>query len=123
MPAKNKILMVTILVVFSLSFFTINDFKTPTVSTTTLSLSNGIGGNITGNYEGDLSLVYFEFDSAWNSWSDQNSSTNIVSHNMSVNEKEFVLNRLEIYADSIINETGSGDYIIADNITNQFSPV
>jgi len=122
MPTKNKIIMLTILVVFSLSVFTINDFKTPSISTSTLSLSNGIGGNITGDYEGDLSLVYFEFNSDWSSWSDQNSSTNIVSHNMSVNDKEFVLNRLEIYADNIINESGSGDYVIANNISNQISP-
>jgi len=122
MPAKNKILMLTILVVFSLSVFTITDFKTPTVSATTLSLSNGIGGNITGDYEGDISLVYFEFNSDFNSWLDQNSSTNIVAHNMSVNNKEFVLNRLEIYADNIINESGSGEYIIANNTSNQISP-
>jgi len=122
MSTKNKIIMLTFLVVFSLSVFTINDSKTPTISTSTLSLSNSIGGNITGDYEGDLSLVYFEFGSDWSSWSDQNSSTNIVSHNMSVNEKEFVLNRLEIYADNIINESGSGEYIIANNTTNQISP-
>ena len=122
MPTKNKILMLTILVVFSLSVFTITDFKTPTVSATTLSLSNGIGGNITGDYEGDISLVYFEFNSDFNSWLDQNSSTNIVAHNMSVNNKEFVLNRLEIYADNIINESGSGEYIIANNTSNQLSP-
>ncbi len=90
--------------------------------TSTLSLSNGIGDNITGSYDGDLSLVYFEFNSNWSSWWYQNRSTNIVSHNMSVNNKEFVLNRLEIYADNIINESGSGDYVIANNITNQISP-
>ncbi|MBY9012146.1 MAG: hypothetical protein KGD70_07220 [Candidatus Lokiarchaeota archaeon] len=123
MPTKNKILILTILVIFSLSVFTIKDLKALSNSTSTLSLSNGIGGNVTGDYKGDLSLVYFEFNSNWSSWSYQNRSTNIVPHNMSVNEKEFVLNRLEIYADNIINETGSGDFVIADNITNQFSPV
>ncbi|NVM44924.1 MAG: hypothetical protein HWN79_08400 [Candidatus Lokiarchaeota archaeon] len=122
MPPKNKILLLTFLVFFSLSFFTIKDLKASPNSTSTLSLSNGIGENITGDYDGDLSLVYFEFNSDWNSWWYQNRSTNIISHNISVNEKEFVLNRLEIYADNIINETGSGDFVIADNITNQFSP-
>jgi len=123
MPTKNKILMLTILVVFSLSVFTINDFKTPTISTAGLSLSNGIGGNITGDYEGDLSLVYFEYNETLNWWTDQNRSTNIVSHNISVNEKEFVLNRLEIYADNIINESGSGEYVIANNTSNQINPI
>ena len=123
MPTKNKILLLSILVICSLSFFTIKDPKALPNSTSTLSLSNGIGENITGSYEGDLSLVYFEFNSNWSSWSYQNRSTNIVSHNMSVNEKEFVLNRLEIYSDNIINDTGSGDYVIADNITNQIDPV
>ena len=122
MPSKNKILMLTILVVFSLSVFTIKDLKASPNSTSTLPLSNGIGGNITGDYEGDLSLVYFEFNSDWNSWWYQNRSENIVSHNMSVNEKEFVLNRLELYADNILNESGSGDYIIANNFSNQVSP-
>ena len=122
MSAKNKILILTIFVIFSLSVFTINDFKTPTISTANLSLSSGIGENITGDYEGDLSLVYFEFNSDWSSWLDQNRSTNMVSHNMSVNNKEFVLNRLEIYADNIINESGSGEFIIANNTSNQISP-
>ncbi|MFX0048426.1 MAG: hypothetical protein ACFE8G_09715, partial [Candidatus Hermodarchaeota archaeon] len=123
MPIKRKILMCTIFVIFSLSIFSINNFKNSSISTSTLSLSNGIGENITGDYDGDLSLVYFEFNSNWTSWSYQNRSTNIIPHNMSVNSKEFILNRLELYADNIINETGSGDYIIADDITNQFSPM
>ncbi len=123
MPAKNKILMLTIFVIFSLSVITINNFKTSTISTTTLSLSSGIGENITGDYEGDLSLVYFERNWTWNSWSYQNRSTNIVSHNMSVFEKEFVLNRLEIYADNLINESGSGEYIIANNTNKLLNPV
>ncbi|MHA2288641.1 MAG: hypothetical protein ACXABG_07630 [Promethearchaeota archaeon] len=122
MSKKNKYIMLAMFVMFSLSVFTINVSDSLASSNTSLSLSQGIGGNITGDYDGDLSLVYFEFNSNWSSWWYQNRSTNIVSHNMSVNEKEFVLNRLEIYSDNIINETGSGDYIIADNITNQFSP-
>ena len=122
MSKTNKILILAMFVVFSLSVFTINGSNSLASSTTKLSLSQGIGENITGDYDGDLSLVYFEFNSTWSSWGYQNRSTNIVSHNMSVNEKEFVLNRLEIYADNIINETGSGDYVIADNITNQISP-
>ncbi|MBY8988330.1 MAG: hypothetical protein KGD61_07740, partial [Candidatus Lokiarchaeota archaeon] len=122
MSKTNKILILAMFVVFSLSVFTINGSNSLASSTTKLSLSQGIGENITGDYNGDLSLVYFEFNSTWSSWWNQNRSTNIVSHNMSVNEKEFVLNRLEIYADNIINETGSGDYVIADNITNQISP-
>jgi hypothetical protein len=122
MPSKNKIIILMILIFFSLSIFTIKDTSALSNSTSTISLSNGIGGNITGDYDGALSLVYFEFNSDWNSWLYQNRSTNIVSHNMSVNEKEFVLNRLEIYADNIINETGSGDYVIANNTSNQTSP-
>jgi len=122
MPTKNKILILTIFVIFSLSVFTINDFKTPTISTTNLSLSSGIGENITGDYVGDLSLVYFESISNWSSWSYQNRSTNILSHNRSVTNKEFVLNRLEIYADNIINESGSGEYVIANNTNKQLNP-
>ncbi len=123
MPTKLKILMLTTLVLFSLSIFTINDFEDSPISTSDLSLSSLIGENITGDYDGDLSLVYFELGTDWNSWWYQNRSTNIVPHNTTVNEKEFVLNRLEIYADSIINETGSGDYVIANDTTNQFSPI
>jgi hypothetical protein len=122
MPTKNKILMLTFLMLFSLSIFTIYNFQESSSTTAYLSLSQGIGGNITGDYNGDLSLVYFQFSSDWNSWSYQNTSTNIIPQNMSVSEKEFILNRLEIYADSIINETGSGDFIIANNTTNQFTP-
>lgn len=122
MPTKNKILMLTLLVLFSLSVFTITSFKSSASFPTPLSLSQGIGGNITGDYDGDLSLVYFEFNSDWSSWWYQNRSTNIVSHNISVNEKEFVLNRLEMYADNIINETGSGEYVIANDTSKRISP-
>jgi len=88
-----------------------------------LSLSGGIGQNITGSYEGDISLVYFDFNSDFTPWWYQNSSTSMISHNRSVNNKEFVLNRLEIYSDNIINESGSGEYIIANNTHKQLDPI
>jgi len=122
MPTKNKIFMLTILVVFSLSAFSFKEINALSVSTSKLSLSNGIGGNITGDYEGDLSLVHFGFNSDHNSWWYQNRSENIASHNMSINEKEFVLNRIEIYAENLVDDTGSGDYVIANDTSNQFTP-
>jgi len=123
MSKKSKIIIIAMFVVLSLSVFTINGLKSSAGSTIPISLSEGIGENITGDYDGDISLVYFEINSNWTSWWYQNRSTNIISHNMSVNEKEFVLNRLEIYADNIINESGSGEYIIANDTSNQISPV
>jgi len=122
MIKKIKILTLVTLIVISASAFTLNELETPSTSMSKLSTSGGIGENITGSYDGDLSLVYFDFNSDFTSWFNQNSSTSMIPHNESVNNKEFVLNRLEIYSDNIINESGSGEYIIANNTKKQLDP-
>lgn len=117
----RNLAIVTLIIIFA-SVFTLKEFETPTSSISELQISSGIGQNITGSYDGDISLVYFDFNSDFSSWLNQNSSTSMISHNRSVNNKEFVLNRLEIYSDNIINESGSGEFIIANNTHKQLNP-
>ena len=119
MIKKIRMLALVTLIVISASAFSLKELETPIIVTPQLSVSSGIGQNITGSYDGDISLVYFDFNSDFTSWFDQNSSTSMIPHNRSVNNKEFVLNRLEIYSDNIINESGSGEYIIANNTKKQ----
>ena len=119
---RNLTLLALIIITASAFTFTLKGLETPTMPISKLSLSSGIGQNITGSYDGDISLVYFDFNSDFTSWWYQNSSTSMISHNRSVNNKEFVLNRLEIYSDNIINESGSGEYIIANNTHKQLNP-
>ena len=122
MIKKIKMLTLVTLIVISASAFSLIELETPSTSMSKLSTSGGIGQNLTGSYDGDISLVYFDFNSDFSSWFDQNSSTSMIPHNRSVNNKEFVLNRLEIYSDNIINESGSGEYIIANNTKKQLDP-
>jgi len=122
MIKKIRMLAIVTLIVISASAFTLIELETPTKAAPQLAASSEIGQNITGSYDGDISLVYFDFNSDFTSWFNQNSSTSMISHNRSVNNKEFVLNRLEIYSDNIINESGSGEYIIANNTKKQLDP-
>ncbi|MHA1233885.1 MAG: hypothetical protein ACTSQL_02235 [Promethearchaeota archaeon] len=122
MIKKIRMLALVTLIVISASAFSLKELETPIIVTPQLPVSSGIGQNITGSYDGDISLVYFDFNSDFTSWFDQNSSTSMIPHNRSVNNKEFVLNRLEIYSDNIINESGSGEYIIANNTKKQLDP-
>ena len=123
MIKKIRNLAIVTLIIISASVFTLKEFETPTTSMSKLSLSGGIGQVMNGSYNGDISLVYFDFNSDFTSWWYQNSSTSMLPHNRSVNNKEFVLNRLEIYSDNIINESGSGEYIIANNTKKQLNPI
>ena len=122
MIKKIKMLAIVTLIVISASAFTLKELETSATSMSILPRASGIGQNITGNYDGDISLVYFDNPSDTTLWSDQNSSTNMISHNSSVNNKEFVLNRVEIFTDNLINESGSGEYIIANNTKKQLTP-
>jgi hypothetical protein len=73
--------------------------------------------SFSGAYEGDIAIMYNEQSSNSSTWFNTNSSTNLIPHNYSVSENEFKLNRIEIFADHLINESESGEFIIANNIS------
>jgi hypothetical protein len=83
--------------------------------------ANGLGESYTGDYEGDLSIMYFEQN--WNSstWVNASSSTNIISYNRSYYDEEYKVRSLDIRAMNMINTSSKGYYKIAENTSNQIS--
>ncbi len=119
MSKNSKVLVVSCLVIFSIIFLGYN------ITNKQISPSNGLhlanGDTFTGNYDGDISILYYERNYSFSFWSDQKSSTNIVRHNASFSGREYKINNLEIWTDNLWNATDWGEIIIADNITNQIS--
>ncbi|MFX0059649.1 MAG: hypothetical protein ACFE85_17465 [Candidatus Hodarchaeota archaeon] len=88
-------------------------------SSQTIQISNEEWQNFTGSYEGDISIMYLDYDSNSSYWTGNDTSTNIISHNKSVNNEEFKINRLDIWADNLINYSDTGTFKIAENISRQ----
>jgi hypothetical protein len=103
---------------FFIAFNTIS-FNSNFKSSPEIRVSNGDWQNFTGSYNGDLSIMYLDFDSNSSFWTDNNSSTNIIPHNKSVNNEEFKINRLDIWADNIINYSDIKVFTIAENTSRQ----
>ena len=95
-----------------ISIFISSGLSLPSIHT-----SNNDDFSFSGDYEGGISIMYNEQTSNFSSWFDTNSSTNLIPHNYSVLEHEFQLNRMEIFADHLINESESGEFIIANNVS------
>jgi len=111
-------LMVTISLIFFLSISTI--FIQTSIAEVKLS-SNGGTETFTGDYNGDLSTVYFEQNSNSTTWINANSSTNILPYNASYYDKEFNVRSIDITAENLINTSGVGTFTIAENISNRIS--
>ncbi|MHA1931453.1 MAG: hypothetical protein ACW96X_02880, partial [Promethearchaeota archaeon] len=111
---KTSMSMLVLGFIFMLGIFI---FIPSVLSSPNIHTSNNIDLSFSGDYEGDISIMYNEQTSNFSSWFDTNSSTNLIPHNYSVSEHEFQLNRIEIFADHLINESESGEFIIANNIS------
>lgn len=103
---------------FTLVFAALN---TQSVSSNRISTANGESESYSGDYEGDLSIMYFEQN--WNSsiWVNASSSTNIIPYNKSYYDKEYEVRSLDIRADNLINISCIGYYEIAENTSSQIS--
>ncbi len=119
MSKNSKVLVISCLVIFSIIYLGYNTTNEQLKTSNGLHLANG--DTFTGDYDGDISILYYERNSSFSFWSDQKSSTNIVRHNASFNGVEYKINNLEIWTDNLINESYLGEFIIADNISNQIS--
>jgi hypothetical protein len=108
----------TISIMFILMFTAL--YAQNALSTRIYAMSNG-SDSYTGDYEGDLSIMYFE--QFWNSstWVNASSSTNIISYNKSYYDEEYKVRSLDIRAMNMINYSSRGYYKIADNTSNQIS--
>ncbi len=110
--------LITISLMFLLIFTALN---IRIVSSNRIFLANGDSKSHSGDYEGDLSIVYFEQN--WNSsiWVNASSSTNIIPYNASYYDKEYKVRSLDIRADNLINTSSKGYFEIAGNTSNQIS--
>ena len=122
MSKNTKILVITCLVIFSIIFL---GYSITNTQINKISSSNGLnlanGETYTGDYDGDISILYYNETSSTTTWTYQNSSTNIIPHNYSNRGREYKIHNLEIWTDNFINATAWGEFIIANNITNQIS--
>lgn len=119
MSKNSKIIVISCLVIFSILFLTSNIINTHSKTSNDLRLANG--DIFTGDYDGDLSILYFYQDFRAPDWSFQNTSTEIIPHNTSILGYEYTVNILEIRVFDLLNLTGSGEFIIANNVSNQIS--
>ncbi|MCK4687690.1 MAG: hypothetical protein KAT66_06150 [Candidatus Lokiarchaeota archaeon] len=119
MSKNSKVLVISCLVIFSIIYLGYNTTNEQLKTSNGLHLANG--DTFTGDYNGDISILYYERNFSFSSWLYQNSSTNIVRHNASFNGYEYKINNLEIWTDNIVNASGAGEFIIADDISNQIS--
>ena len=108
----------TLSIMFTLVFAALS---TQSISSNRISTANGESESYSGDYEGDLSIMYFEQN--WNSsiWVNSSSSTNIIPYNKSYYDKEYEVRSLDIRADNLINISSIGYYEIAENTSNQIS--
>lgn len=84
------------------------------------SASNG-SFSFSGDYEGDLSIMYFEENWSFSTWTDQNSSMNMIGYNATYWDQEYKARSIDIRAGNLFNYSGIGNYPIAVNTSNQIS--
>ncbi len=121
MLRRSKIMILrsfTISILFMLVFTVLT---VQSVSSNRISPANGGNDSYAGDYDGDLSIMYFEQN--WNSstWVNASSSTNIISYNRTYYDKEYKVRSLDIRAMNLINTSSKGYYKIAENTSNQIS--
>jgi len=122
MPNTKKIIICALVILSTLSL-TINysNSNSQLSSSPLIHTSNGDWETFTGDYTGNSSIMYLYEETNSSFWSYQNSSTNYIPHNKSIENREYDLNRVEIWADNLINETGAGTFTIADNVSRQIN--
>jgi hypothetical protein len=77
--------------------------------------------SFTGDYEGDLSIMYFHEEWNFTQWTNANSSTNIRPHNVTFFDNEYNVRSLEIRAGNLYNYSGTGYFSIAENTSSQIN--
>ena len=81
---KVKKIIICALVILSTLFLTINLSNSQQSSSPLIHTSNGDWESFTGDYDGDLSIMYFRDNWTFTDLIDANSSTSIISPNMTV---------------------------------------
>jgi hypothetical protein len=85
-----------------------------------ISIANG--QSYSGDYEGDLSIMYIQDNFNSSTWNYENSSTNIIPYNYTdFYGNEYKLESVDIRAENLENINATGNYIIAEGVPNQVS--
>ncbi|MFX1390671.1 MAG: hypothetical protein ACFE9Z_11455 [Promethearchaeota archaeon] len=121
MRNKFKTKVVLTLIVSLVIIQSVSSFNIQTLALNVKLSSNGESETYTGDYNGDLSIVYFEQRSNSSTWVSANSSTNIIPYNASYYDKEYNVRSIDITAENLINTSGVSNFKIAENISNQIS--
>ena len=105
------------LIVFSIILnSTPSSFSSPRIQ----SSSNG-DFSFSGDYDGDLSIMYFEENWTFSTWTNQSISTNVINYNASYWGEEYKARSLDIRAGNLINYSGIGFHSIAENTSRQIN--
>ncbi len=117
----SKIMILRLFTIFILLILIFINLNVQHVSSNRISTANGGSETYTGDYDGDLSIMYFEQN--WNSstWINASSSTNIISYNRSYYDEEYKVRSLDIRAMNMLNTSSKGYYKIAENTSNKIS--
>jgi len=119
--SKIKKILICALVILSTLSLTINFSNSQQSSSPIIHTSNGDWESFTGSYDGDLSIMYFRDNWTFTDLIDANSSTSIISPNMTVPgyNYEYKIKSLDIRANNLINYSLPERFTIAENISNQ----
>jgi hypothetical protein len=117
--SKDMILRLFTISIMAILMFTVLSVRG--FSSNRISIVNGGSESYSGDYNGDLSIMYFEQN--WNSstWVNASSSTNIIHYNASYYDEEYKVRSLDIRASNLINTTSKENFKIAENTSNQIN--
>ena len=122
MLRKSKIVIFKSLILLILFILVFSALHTQFISANRIYMANGENQSYSGDYEGDLSVMYIYDNFNSSTWSYENSSTNIIPYNYTdIYDNEYKLESVDINAINLENINVTNNYTIAEDISNQVS--
>jgi hypothetical protein len=120
MIKRTKFTILGSIVISLLFILAISTRLTQNILPNRINVASGESPLYSGDYEGDISIMYL-YDSSFSSfWNYENSSTHIISYNYTdFYNNEYKLESLNIRMDNLENISATGNYKIAEDISNQ----
>ena len=119
---KSRIMILRFLAACLLFVLVFTNLNIRDISTNRIYTANGESQTYSGDYEGKLSTMYIQdsFDSS--SWNFENSSTNIIPYNYTdPYGNEYKLESVDIRVNNLENTTATGNFTIAEDISNRLT--
>ncbi len=122
MLRKSKIVIFKLLVLSLLLILLFSALHTQFISASRIYMANGENQSYSGDYDGDLSVMYIWDNFTSSTWNYENSSTNIIPYNYTdFDGNEYKLESVDISAVNLENINATSNYTIAEDISNQVS--